>query len=97
MATFSSFFEKSLSPKWRSQRWLEIAQKLFHQRVGDKIQRRKFGIRLSSISNNKGATAPRKLPFGLVLFSKNDEKVAKLRSRKRLEIAQKLFRQRVGD
>ena len=79
---FQFFREKNTSPKWRSRRWLEIAQKLFHHRVGDKILRQKFGIHLSPISNNKGATAPRKLPyglksffkiltFGLVLFSKN--------------------------
>ena len=47
------------------------SSKLLHQRVRDKILRRKFGIHLSSISNNKGATAPRNLPFGLRIFSKN--------------------------
>ena len=47
------------------------SSKIIHQRVGDKILRRKFGIRLSSISKNKGAMAPRKLPFGRRLFSKN--------------------------
>ena len=67
---FQFFREKNTSPKRRSRRWLEIAQKLFLQRVGDKILRRKFGIHLSSISNNKGATAPRKLPLGLRLFLK---------------------------
>ena len=64
------FRAKNTSPKWRSRRWLEIAQKLFHQRVGDKILRQKFGIHLSSISNNKGTTAPRKLLNGL--FSKQN-------------------------
>ena len=68
---FNFFAKKNTSPKWRSRRWLEIAQNLFHQRVGDKILRQKFGIHLSSISNNKGATAPRKLPYGLKAFSKN--------------------------
>ena len=67
---FQFFCEKNTSPKWRSRKWLEIAQKLFHQRVGDEILRRKFGSHLSSISNNKGATAPRKLPYGLRLFQK---------------------------
>ena len=68
--TLQFFLEKNTSPKWRSRRWLEIAQKLFHHRVGDKILRQKFCIHLSPISNNKGATAPRKLPFGLTFFEK---------------------------